>query len=133
VILASSYPFLEVFWTILIFFGFVFWIMILFNVIGDIFRRHDISGWGKVLWLIAIILLPYLGVFIYLIVEHEGLVQRSVKQQEAAQSQLDRYVQSVVAQGDPAEQIAKAKSLLDSGAITQAEFEQIKRKALAAA
>ena len=73
---ANSYPFLEVFWTILIFFGFVFWLMILFNVIGDIFRRHDISGWGKVLWLIAIILVPYFGVFIYLIVEHEGLAQR---------------------------------------------------------
>ncbi|HEV2924857.1 MAG TPA: SHOCT domain-containing protein [Solirubrobacteraceae bacterium] len=131
--LASSYPFLEVFWTILIFFGFVFWLMILFNVIGDIFRRHDITGWGKVLWLIAIILLPYLGVFIYLIVEHEGLAQRSVKQQEAAQSQFDQYVQSVAAGSDPAEQIAKAKSLLDSGAITQAEFDQIKQKALATA
>jgi hypothetical protein len=88
VILASSFSFLEVFWTILIFFGFVFWLMILFNVVGDIFRRHDITGWGKVLWLIGIILLPYLGVFIYLIVEHEGLVQRSVNQQQAAQSQF---------------------------------------------
>jgi hypothetical protein len=133
VILANSYPFLEVFWTILIFFAFVFWLMLLFNVIGDIFRRQDISGWGKVLWLIAIILIPYFGVFIYLIVEHEGLVRRSVKQQEAAQSQFDQYVQSVAAQGDPAEQIAKAKSLMDSGAITQAEFEQIKQKALATA
>jgi hypothetical protein len=133
VILASSFSFLEVFWTILIFFGFVFWLMILFNVIGDIFARHDITGWGKVLWLIAIILLPYLGVFIYLIVEHEGLVQRSVQQQKMAQSQFDQYVQSVSARGDPAEQIAKAKSLLDRGAITQAEFEQIKQKALATA
>jgi hypothetical protein len=133
VILASSYPFIEVFWTILIFFGFVFWLVILFNVIGDIFRRHDISGWGKVLWLVAIILVPYLGVFIYLILEHEGLAQRSVQQQQAAQSQFDQYVQSVAAKGDPAEQIAKAKRLLDSGAITQAEFEQIKQKALATA
>jgi Short C-terminal domain/Phospholipase_D-nuclease N-terminal len=133
VILASSFSFLEVFWTILIFFGFVFWLMILFNVVGDIFRRHDITGWGKVLWLIGIILLPYLGVFIYLIVEHEGLVQRSVNQQQAAQSQFDQYVQSVANRGDPAEQIAKAKSLLDSGAITQAEFDQIKQKALATA
>jgi hypothetical protein len=133
VILASSYPFIEVFWTILIFFAFVFWLMILFNVIGDIFRRHDISGWGKVLWLVAIILLPYVGVFIYLILEHEGLAQRSVQQQQAAQSQFDQYVQSVAAKGDPAEQIDKAKRLLDSGTITQAEFEQIKQKALATA
>ena len=71
--------------------------------------------------------------FIYLIVEHEGLVQRSVEQQQAAQSQFDQYVQSVAAKGDPTEQIAKAKSLLDSGAITQAEFEQIKQKVLATA
>jgi hypothetical protein len=133
VTIASSYPLLEVFWTILIFFGFVFWLIILFNVVGDIFRRHDITGWGKVLWLIAIILLPYLGVFIYLIIEHEGLVQRSVKQQQAAQSDFDQYVQSVATRGDPAEQIARANSLLDSGAITQAEFEQIKQKALATA
>jgi hypothetical protein len=133
VTVASSYPLLEAFWTILIFFGFVFWLIILFNVIGDIFRRHDITGWGKVLWLIAIILLPYLGVFIYLIVEHEGLIQRTVKQQQAAQSDFDRYVQSVATRGDPAEQIAKANSLLESGAITQAEFDQIKQKALAAA
>ena len=133
ILASNNYPFLEVFWTILIFFAFVFWLMILFNVIGDIFRRHDLSGWGKVLWLVVIILLPYLGVFIYLIVEHEGLAQRSVKQQQAAQSEFDQYVQSVAAKGDPAEQIAKAKSLLDSGAITQAEFEQIKQKALATA
>src|SRR5258708_4555042 len=119
-IFATSYPLLQVFWTILIFFAFLFWIMILFNVIGDIFRRRDISGWGKVLWLIVIILLPSLGVFIYLIAEHDGIAERSVKQQQAAQSQFDNYVQSVAAQRAPAEQIAKAKSLLDSGAITQA-------------
>jgi hypothetical protein len=132
-ILASSYPFLEVFWTMLIFFAFVVWIWILFTVLADIFRRHDASGFSKVLWIIFIIVLPYLGVFIYLIAEHAGMTERALKQQEAAQAQVDKYVQSVATKGDPAEQIAKAKNLLDGGTITQAEFDQIKQKALASA
>ena len=131
-IAATSYPFLEVFWTMLIFFAFVIWIWILITVLIDIFRRHDTSGFAKVLWIIFIIVLPYLGVFVYLIVEHTGMTERAVKQQEAAQSQMDKYVQSVAAQTDPAEQIAKAKGLLDAGTITQGEFDQIKQKALAA-
>ena len=132
-ILATSYPFLEVFWTMLIFFAFVIWIWILITVLIDIFRRHDTSGFAKVLWIIFIIVLPYLGVFVYLIVEHKGMTERAVKQEEAAQSQMDKYVQSVAAKTDPAEQIAKAKGLLDGGTITQTEFEQIKQKALAGA
>ena len=132
-LLATSYPFLEVFWTMLIFFAFVVWIWILFTVLADIFRRHDTSGFAKVLWIIFIIILPYLGVFIYLIAEHTGMTERAMKQQEAAQSQMDQYVQSVAAKGDPTEQIAKAKTLLDSGTITQAEFDSIKQKALASA
>jgi hypothetical protein len=132
-IIATSYPFLEVFWTMLIFFGFVVWIWILFTVFADLFRRHDTSGFAKVLWIIFIIVLPYLGVFVYLIAEHNGMAERAIKQNEAAQSQLDQYVQSVAAKTDPAEQIAKAKQLLDAGTITQAEFDTIKQKALAAA
>ena len=95
---ATSYPFLEVFWTMLIFFAFVIWIWILITVLIDIFRRHDTSGFAKVLWIIFIIILPYLGVFVYLIAEHKGMTERAVKQQEAAQSQMDKYVQSVAAQ-----------------------------------
>jgi Phospholipase_D-nuclease N-terminal len=132
-LLATSYPFLEVFWTMLIFFAFVIWIWILITVLIDIFRRHDTSGFAKVLWIIFIIVLPYLGVFVYLIVEHKGMTERAVKQQEAAQSQMDKYVQSVATQTDPAEQIAKAKQLMDAGTITQTEFDQIKQKALAGA
>jgi hypothetical protein len=132
-ILASSYPFLEVFWTMLIFFAFVVWIWILFTVLADIFRRHDTSGFGKVLWIIFIIIIPYFGVFIYLIAEHTGMTERALKQQQAMQSQMDDYVQSVATKGDPAEQIAKAKTLLDGGTITQAEFDSIKQKALASA
>ncbi len=132
-LLATSYPFLEVFWTMLIFFAFVIWIWILITVLIDIFRRHDTSGFAKVLWIIFIIVLPYLGVFVYLIAEHKGMTERAIKQQEAAQSQMDKYVQSVATQTDPAEQIAKAKGLLDSGTISQTEFDQIKQKALAGA
>jgi Short C-terminal domain/Phospholipase_D-nuclease N-terminal len=132
-LLATSYPFLEVFWTMLVFFAFVVWIWILFTVLADIFRRHDTSGFVKVLWIIFIIVIPYFGVFIYLIAEHKGMTERALAAQQAAQSQVDEYVKSVAAKGDPAEQIAKAKQLLDSGAITQAEFERIKQQALATA
>ncbi len=131
-VIASSYPFLEVFWTMLIFFGFVVWLWILFTVIADLFRRHDTSGWMKVLWIIFIIVLPYLGVFVYLIAEHKGMTERAITAQKAAQAEVDQYVQSVAAKGDPAAQIASAKELLDSGTITQAEFDQLKQKALAA-
>ncbi len=127
----ESYPFLEVFWTMLVFFAFIVWIWLLFTVIADIFRRHETSGVIKVLWLIFIIVIPYFGVFIYIIIEHKGMTERAVKQQEAAKSEFDQYVQSVAAKDDPAQQIAKAKELLDSGTITQTEFDQMKQKALA--
>ncbi len=133
VVAVTSYPFLEVFWTMLIFFAFVVWLWILFTVIADLFRRHDTSGFMKVLWIIFIIVLPYLGVFVYLIVEHKGMTERAISSQKAAQSQFDDYVQSVAAKSDPTEQIHKAKSLLDSGSITQEEFERLKANALGAA
>jgi hypothetical protein len=131
-VLAASYPFLEVFWTMLIFFAFVVWLWILFTVLGDIFRRRDTSGFMKVLWIIFIIVLPYLGVFIYLIAEQKGMAERAVERQKAVQAQFDDYVQSVATKTDPAEQISKAKSLLDSGSITQAEFDRLKQNALTA-
>jgi energy-coupling factor transporter transmembrane protein EcfT len=129
----TSYPLLEVFWTMLIFFAFVIWLWMLFVVIGDLFRRHDIGGWAKTAWIVLLVVLPYFGVFVYLIAEHNGMTERAIKQQEAAKSQMDQYVQSVAGKTDPAEQIAKAKTLLDSGTITQAEFDSIKAKALASA
>ena len=133
ILASNNYPFLEVFWTILVFFAFIVWLWILFTVFTDIFRRHDTSGVVKVLWIIFIIIIPYFGVFVYLIAEHNGMTERAIKQQEAAKSQMDQYVQSVAGKTDPAEQIAKAKGLLDSGTITQAEFDSIKQKALASA
>ncbi len=128
--IATSYPFLEVFWTMLIFFCFVVWLWILFTVFADLFRRDDISGWGKAAWIIFVIVLPYLGVFVYLIAEHNGMSERTIQQQQAAKSQMDEYVRSV-AQSDPTEQIAKGEELLKQGTINQAEFDQIKQRALA--
>ncbi len=127
----TNYPLLEVFWTMLIFFAFFIWIWLLIVVFTDIFRRHDTSGVAKVAWIVFVVILPYLGVFVYLIAEHKGMTERAIQQQEAAKSEMDQYVRSVAGQSDPASQIANAKSLLDKGAITQAEFDAIKQKALA--
>jgi len=129
-LIATAYPFLEVFWTMLIFFAFIIWIWILFTVFADLFRRDDVSGWGKAGWIIFVIVLPYLGVFVYLIAEHKGMTERTIRQQEAAKTQMDQYVKSV-ARSDPTEQIAKAEELLKQGTISQAEFDQIKQKAIA--
>ena len=130
-LLATDYPFLEVFWTILIFFCFFIWIWLLFVVFGDIFRRSDIGGWGKTGWIVFVIILPYLGVFVYLIAEHKGMADRNVQAMQAQQQQMDAYVRSVAGSaGGAAAEIEKAKALLDSGAITQAEFDAIKARAL---
>ena len=129
--LVASYSFLDVMWTMLVFFDWVIWFWLLITVFSDLFRRHDTSGFSKVLWIIFVIILPYFGVFIYLIAEHNGMAERSQKQMAAAQSQTDAYIKSVAVTSDPSEQIAKAKGLLDAGTITQAEFDQLKQKALA--
>jgi Short C-terminal domain/Phospholipase_D-nuclease N-terminal len=128
---ASNYPFLDVVWTMVIFFCWILWFMLLFRIIADIFRRHDIHGGGKTLWLIFVIILPFLGVFVYLIAEGHGMADRDMKNMQQSQQQFDQYVQSVASSGGTAAEIEKAKSLLDSGAITQAEFDTLKAKALA--
>jgi hypothetical protein len=129
--LAADYPFLEVLWTMLVFFLWVSWFVLLFRVVGDVFRRHDISGGKKTLWLIFLVFVPFIGVFAYLITNADDMARRQAQEVQAAQSQFDDYVQSVAAQGGSAAEIEKAKQLLDSGAITQAEFEAIKSRALA--
>jgi len=131
VVVASDYPFLDVFWTMIIFVLWIVWFFILFRVIADLFRRHDISGWVKVLWMIIVILLPFLGVFIYLITQGSHMAERDMRQAKAAQGEFDDYVKSVASSGSPAAEIERAQGLLSSGAISQAEFDQIKAKALA--
>lgn len=129
-VIAADYPFLDIFWTMLVFFGWVIWFVLLFRVIGDIFRS-DKSGWGKAAWLVFVIILPFLGVFIYLIANANEMRDRDVQQSQAAKAQLDDYVRSVAPTGGAAAEIAKAKDLLDSGAITQAEFDALKAKVIA--
>jgi uncharacterized membrane protein YcjF (UPF0283 family) len=129
--LATSYPFLDIFWTILIFFAWVIWIWIAVTVLIDLFRRHDISGWGKAAWVIFVIVLPFLGVLVYLIAYHTGMAERNDKSAKQSQAQFDDYVRKAAGTDSPATQIAKAKELLDSGTIDQAEFDAIKAKALA--
>jgi hypothetical protein len=129
-VLGADYPFLDVLWTMLIFFAWVIWFWLLITVFADLFRRHDTSGFKKVLWVIFVIVLPFLGVFIYLLVNNQGMADRNVKQVKAEQDRMDDYVRSVAGSGATGE-IERAKGLLDSGAITQAEFDAIKQKALA--
>jgi MFS family permease len=129
--LLASYPFLDVFWTMFIFFLFFIWLMILFRIFGDIFRRHDIGGGAKTLWIIFVIILPFLGVLVYVLSQNEGMTQRAIERAQTQQAQMGSYVRSVA--GGAAGEIERAKGLLDSGAITQTEFDAIKQKALAGA
>jgi uncharacterized membrane protein YcjF (UPF0283 family) len=127
-LIAADYPFLEVLWTMILFFAWVAWIWIVITVMIDVFRRDDIGGWGKAAWVVFVILVPFLGVLIYLIVEHDGMRERSERQVKAQQAAMDQYVRD--AAGGSAAEIAKAKELLDAGTISQAEFDSIKAKAL---
>ena len=130
-LVAADYPFLDVLWTMFIFFLWIIWFFLLFRVIVDIFRRKDIGGGSKTLWLLFVILLPFLGVFVYLIVNSNEMADRDVKSAQASQQQFDSYVKDVAGSGGAAAEIDKAKQLLDSGAITQEEFNSLKAKALA--
>jgi len=127
---AADYPLLDIVWTMLVFFGWVIWFWLLIVVFGDLFSRHDISGWGKAGWIVVLVLLPYLGVFIYLIAHGAKMAERKAAQSQAARAEFDDYVKTVAAPGGAAAEIEKAKQLLDSGTITQAEFDAIKARAL---
>ena len=128
--IASDYPFLDVLWTMVIFFVWILWIWLLITVFSDIFRRHDISGVKKTVWIIFTILLPFLGVFVYLITQNVGMTERQLQRTRAQKEQFDDYVRQTAGGSGAAAEIEKAKGLLDSGAITQAEFDAIKQKAL---
>jgi predicted PurR-regulated permease PerM len=130
-ITASSYPFLKVFWDILIIFAWILFIWVAITVFIDLFRRHDMSGWAKAAWIVLIVILPWIGVLIYVIAYHSGMAERRMSDAQASQAQFDEYVRKTAGTGGAASEIDKAKQLLDSGTITQAEFDQIKAKALA--
>ena len=130
-VIAADYPFLNILWTMIIFFSWVIWIWIAVTVLVDVFRRRDIGGWAKAAWVVFVIILPFLGVLIYLIANHDSMAERSAKQAQAQKAQFDDYVRETA--GGSAGEIAKAKELLDAGTITQTEFDQIKQQALARA
>ena len=130
--LVADWTFLDAFWSLIMFFLWILWFWLLFTVFADIFRRHDLSGWGKTGWLLFTILLPFLGVFVYLITQNDGMTQRNVERAQAQRAQFDSYVRDAAGSGGgAAAEIDRGKQLLDSGAITQAEFDSIKQKALA--
>jgi hypothetical protein len=131
VIVAADYPLLNVFWTIIIVFAWVAWFWVLIIVISDLFSRHDIGGWAKAFWMLFVIVVPFLGVFIYVISQGKGMTERRNQQVKASQQEFDSYVRQVAASDGPADQIAKAKQLLDNGTIDQAEFDRLKAQALA--
>ena len=132
-LIGAEYPLLNIIWTMFVFFLFVFWLMIVFKVIIDIFRRKDCGGGTKTLWLIFVIFLPFLGVFMYLITQGEHMAHRDAEQMMAQKQELDEYVRGVAGgAGGAAGEIAQANKLLADGAITQEEFDKIKAKALAA-
>jgi len=127
-----AYTFGQVMWTMFVFFAWVLFFWLLFVVFSDLFSRSDIGGWGKAGWTIFVICLPFLGILVYLIAEGDAMGERSAKAAQEQQAEMDSYVRSAAGSGSAADQIAKAKGLLDSGAITQAEYDGIKAKALAA-
>ena len=129
--LAADYPLLDLIWTMLVFFLWIMWFWLLFTVWGDIFRRDDLSGWGKTGWLIFALVLPFLGVFVYLISQNKGMTTRNIEYAQGQQAQFDEYVRETAGSGGAAAEIEKAKQLFDSGAISQAEFDSLKQKALA--
>ena len=132
-VFAADYPFLDILWTMIIFFAWVVWIWIMIVILTDVFRRGDIGAWAKAAWVVFLIVLPFLGALVYLIAHHDGMAERRIKDVQVQQSAMDQHIRSVAGSDGPASEIANAKSLLDSGAIDQAEFDQLKRKALAGA
>ena len=128
-LIAADYPFLDVLWTIIVFFAWFAWIWIAVTCFIDIFRRDDIGGVHKAVWVVFIIVIPFLGVLVYLIAQHDGMRERQLQQSKQQQQAFDSYVKQTA--GGSASEIAKAKELLDAGTISQDEFDSIKAKALA--
>ncbi len=130
----ADYPFLDVVWSMLVFFLWVAWFWLLFSIWGDLFRRRDLSGWGKTGWLIFTLVVPFLGVFGYVVTQNDGMTQRNLERAKAQREQMDEYVRTTAGGSGGAGGVAdieRAKQLLDSGAIDQAEFETLKQRALA--
>ena len=126
----NSYPLANAFWTMLWFFLWILWFFLLFRIILDIFRSKDLGGWGKAGWLIFVIILPFLGVFVYLIARGSKMAQRDVDDAQAADQAARSYIRDVAQESSPADQLAKLADLRERGVITDAEFQQSKAKVL---
>ena len=133
--LATNYPILDIFLTTLYFFIFIIWLWLLFMVFIDIFRSHDLGGWAKGLWVIGIIIMPYLGVLVYLIFRGGGMHERAAQQAALQQKAFDQYVKQAAATpgSTTADQLSKLAELKTKGILTDAEFEAEKSKLLASA
>jgi hypothetical protein len=131
-VFAADYPLLDVFWTILIFFSWIAWIWILVVILTDVFRRRDIGGLAKAAWVVFMIVLPFIGVLVYLIAQHDGMAERNTQQAQAMEKAFDDRVQQAAASAGPAAEIEKAEQMLSRGSITQPEFDALKAKALGA-
>jgi hypothetical protein len=132
-VLAYDYPLLNLFWTMLIFFLWVAWFFLLFKVVIDIFRSHDLGGWGKALWLIFVILVPFLGVFVYVIARGRTMGERDLAEAQAREQAFQSYVRDAAGSGGgggTADELAKLADLKQRGVISDAEFEQQKAKLL---
>ncbi|MFB7512526.1 SHOCT domain-containing protein [Streptomyces sp. NPDC056144] len=131
----DDFPLLDLFWTMLWFFLWIMWLFLLFKVISDIFRDHDLSGWGKAGWLIFCILLPYLGVLVYVIARGKSMGQRDIKQAKASEAAFQDYIRKTAgtapAGGGATDELARLAELKEKGAITDEEFEKAKAKVLA--
>ena len=128
---SQDYPLLNLFWTMLELFLWVLWFFLLFRIIVDIFRSHDLSGWGKTLWLIFVIVLPFLGVFVYLIARGSSMGERDARQAQEADAAARAYIQSAAGTStSTADELTKLASLRDQGVITDAEFAAQKAKVL---
>lgn len=119
----------DIIWSMFTIFVFVAYLIALFSIISDLFRDHKLNGWVKALWFVCLIFVPFVTALVYLIVRGRGMGERAGRQAEEAKTAADDYIRSVA--GGPAEEIARAKELLDSGAITEDEFASLKQAALA--
>ena len=129
-VLGYDYPLGGVFMTMFVLFMWIIWFWLLISVFSDLFRDKETSGGMKAVWCIFVIIAPFLGVFVYLLARGGGMAERSMAQQQAAQAQFDSYVRETAGSGGSAAEIAHAKELLDSGAISQSEYDALKAKAL---
>jgi Phospholipase_D-nuclease N-terminal/Short C-terminal domain len=130
-VLAYDYPLLSIFWSMLIFFFWVIWLITLFHVISDVFRSHELGGFAKAAWLILVIVAPFLGVLAYLIFRGDDMARHAVADAEARDAQFKAYVRETAGTSGPGDQLTQLAALRDAGHITDAEYEAGKAKVLA--